>query len=209
MKLPLSRKIIFVAGCVTIISVFLPWYSDIDRFNIGETYLGITGPMYLAGLLIFLSAVASVGIIVLKAMQKPVPKLPVKEEHFYVLTGALSLLMLVLTLSVYFHPKFGINLTDKSSGIGIILAFIGAGVTIFGGALALRQKEVNFDQEGHIEPLIDVESMQRERHDLDMKKDVTIEEAMARHNQGTKAWGQVQESINNFTTETDNTRDIK
>lgn len=200
---------VFVAGCLTIISVFMPWYSDIDRFNIGDSYLGISGPMYLAGLLIFLSAVASVGIVVLKMLQRPIPKLPVKEEHFYILTGALSVLMLVLTLSVYFHPKFGINLTDKNAGIGIFLAFIGTGITILGGALALRGKEVNFEQEGHIEPLIDVGNIQRERHDLDVKKDVTIEEAMAKHSQDTRAWGQVQESISKFYSETDNTKDIK
>ena len=48
-SLKLSKKIIYFSSALTILSVFMPWYSDIDKFKIGDSFLGITGPLYLAG----------------------------------------------------------------------------------------------------------------------------------------------------------------
>lgn len=194
-----------IGGLLTALSVFMPWYSDVDKFNIGETFLGISGPLYLAGFFVFVSGAVSMALIAMKMMEKNMPRLPMKESQMHIAGSVLSLFMLVLTASAYFHPRFGVNLTDKSLGFGMIIAFIGTGVMMLGGLLAMRAKEVSFDVEGSIAPLID---MNREKASLNMQ-DVTVGEAMDRHGmndrqnqyQGTysgrsNGWGPVQESIN-------------
>lgn len=200
MKLPLVRKLILIGGFLTAISVFMPWYNDVDRFNIGETFLGISGPLYLAGFLVFIAGAVSLALIGMQLMEKNVPGLPLKENQLHIAGSALSFFMLILTASVYFHPKFGVNLTDKSVGFGMILAFIGTGMLMIGAILAYKQREVSFDTEGSIAPLID---MEREKADLNMRKNITVGEAMDRHEQvqyGGKSagWGPVQESINSL-----------
>ncbi|MEK7126563.1 MAG: hypothetical protein AAB848_00505, partial [Patescibacteria group bacterium] len=191
---------ILVGSFVAFISVFMPWYSDIDRFKIGDTFLGITGPLYLAGLFVFLASAASLLMIIMILMERPLPKLPLKESHMHIFNGSLSFLMLILTASVYFHPKFGLNITEKNLGFGMIMSFIGIFVLISGSILLLRTKEVNFEEEGHIEPLIKIET-DREKGDLSLKRDMTIEEAMTTSNAykaPTKVWGPVQESLSNL-----------
>ncbi len=171
--MPLAYKFVFAGSLLAVFSVFLPWYSDIDRFKTGDTFLGITGPMYLAGIIVLIACFASLGFIAMKILDKPRPKLPLTENHFHVFTSSASILMLVLALSVYFHPKFGINLTDKSAGIGVYLAFIGSGLMILGGVLAGKKKTVvNFETEGHVEPLVDLEDETRIQSGLDKAKEI-------------------------------------
>lgn len=199
--LPLPKKIILTGSFLAFISVFMPWYSDIDRFKIGDTFLGITGPLYLAGLIVLLASASSLLMIIMILMEKPLPKLPLKDSHLNIFNGALSLLMLILTISVYFHPKFGLNITEKNLEFGMVLSFIGVGVLILGSILLIRTKEVNFEEEGRIEPLIKIDQTEREKSDLSLRKDMTVEEAMKTSNAykaPTKVWGPVQESLNNF-----------
>lgn len=203
MKLPLVGKAILIGSCLTAISVFMPWYNDVDKFNIGESFLGISGPLYLAGFFVFIAGAVSVALIAMQMLEKKTPKLPMREAQIHIAGSILSLFMLVLTASAYFHPKFGVNLTDKSLGFGMILAFIGTGAMMLGGIMAIRTKEVDFDVEGSMSPLID---MDRQRNDLNAREEeITVGEAMDRHEQyqgqyGGKSvgWGPVQESIDNL-----------
>lgn len=154
--LPTREKLIFIGGFLAIIGTFLPWYRDVDRFQTGDTFLGISGPLYLAGLLVLLCGIMSFGIILMKLMDKRVPKLPFPESYMHLGGAGFSVLMLILTCSVYFHPKFGINLTEKTVGIGMIMAIVGVGLVIFGGVLEIKKKEISFEEEGKLEKLIDM-----------------------------------------------------
>ncbi len=156
-QLPFYKKLALAGGLLMVLGSFLPWYQDIDKFKTGDMFLGITGPMYLAGLLVLVSGAACALISGVKLFSKSEPKLPLSEIQIYISASGLSILMLVLALSVYFHPKFGINLTEKNAGIGIIFSFIGTGLTILGAFAGLRKREVNFDIDGEIKPLIDIE----------------------------------------------------
>ncbi|MFH1218272.1 MAG: hypothetical protein V1679_00325 [Candidatus Peregrinibacteria bacterium] len=176
-KLPVMKKLILLGSFLAIIGVFLPWYQDIDKFKTGDMFLGITGPLYLAGLIVLLGGVASFGLILLKLLNKPAPKLPMKEDHFHVFTSVISLFMLVFAVSVFFHYKFGIGLVDKSVGIGMILDFIGFGMVLIGSIMTIRMGEVSFEEEGSLEPLISVdedvrEAKSLERDDRDVRKSV-------------------------------------
>jgi len=157
-QLPSYKKLALAGGILTILGAFSPWYQDIDKFNTGDMFLGITGPLYLAGLLVLASGATCAVIAGMKLFRKSEPKLPLSETQIYMAASAFSILMLVLALSVYFHPKFGINLTEKNAGIGIILSFVGTGLTILGAFAGLKKKEVNFDIDGEIKPLIDIDN---------------------------------------------------
>ncbi|MBI4235630.1 hypothetical protein HY604_05020 [Candidatus Peregrinibacteria bacterium] len=139
-KMPSNKKMILVCSFLTVISLFMPWYSDIDQFKTGDGFLGITGPLYMAGILILILNVASLGLVAMEFFDKPEPKLPISTKQFHILSGSISTVLLVLMLSVYFHPKFGINLTNKSAEFGMILGFIGMAGVIFGALM--KQKTV-------------------------------------------------------------------
>lgn len=192
-QLALTKKIILFGAALATIGVFLPWYSDIDRFSMGETFYGLSGPMYLAGIFVLITSLASFSYIFVQLLGKPVPKLPVEENYFHLFNSGFSLLMMVLSLSVYFHPSFGINLADKDPGIGLILGFIGSGALLGGVIWSLKRKVVNFDMEGHLEPLIDLKEKEREHGVLD--KNATAEDALKSYKDETKVWGPVQQSL--------------
>lgn len=206
--LPFNRKVVLFGSALGILSVVMPWYSDIDRFGVGDQFLGITGPLYLAGLLVLVSGGLSFAYLMMKIAGKRTPVLPLEEGHFHIGNGALSLFMILMASSVYFHDKFGVSLVDKQAGFGMLLALF-AGVTItVGGILITRSNEEigSFEEEidDHMEPLIDLN--QRSQGDI-MDREMTVEEAIQESE--TKVWGQVEESINQFQPHADDTKDIQ
>jgi hypothetical protein len=231
-SLPISGKLVLLGSLGAVIGVFLPWYSDIDRFKIGDTFLGVTGPLYLAGLMVFLASAISFGLIISKLLDKKLPTMKIKEWGLHTITGSLSLLMLTLSASVFFHSKFGLNLTEKSAGIGLTFCFIGSGVSVLGALLMRKQKTVQVEEQ--LEPLIDLSNSDRERGDVeletesehepvqeemqresqDIDRHQTIEEAMHSSrvevpDPPTQAWSQIQESIHGIKrSRHDDTKDI-
>lgn len=208
-RLPLSAKLILVGAFFASISVFLPWYKDIDKFNTGDLFFGITGPMYLAGIIVLSASVASMGLVLLKVLNRPSPKLPISEDHFHIFGSSVSFLMLILSLSVYFHPKFGINLTNKDAGIGIMMAFIAAGLIMFGAILSIKRKDANASLDAQVDHLINFESDYRVQANLDDSEP----ENKHIYDHGTMAVkNAVQESLEEFTSaaqdQTRNTNDV-
>lgn len=162
-RLPIGLRFCGAGGILAFISVFLPWYSDVDVFKTGNEFLGISGPLYLSGLLILALSLVSAGIVTMKTFDKKLPKLPIEEPYLFILSGCASLFLLLLTSSVYFHSKFGVNITQKTAGIGLILCLIGSVLILAGGLLQNRKRGVSFEVEGKLEQLIDVEKDTRSR----------------------------------------------
>ena len=62
--------------------------------------------------------------------------------------------MLILAASVYFHPKFGINITEKSAGLGMVLTAISSGIIILGAVLEKRSNSKDsINKNEHIESM--------------------------------------------------------
>ncbi|MBT4917171.1 hypothetical protein HN709_02380 [Candidatus Peregrinibacteria bacterium] len=200
-KLALSKKFVFFGSILAILGTFLPWYKDFDKFNTGDMYIGLSGPLYLAGLIVLLAAAGSFSVVLTKLLQKPTPKLPLKEDYFHILNSGLSLFMLVMSLSVFFHPKFGVNVIDKTIGIGMMFAFIGSGLVLLGSVMAIKKQDVSFEDEGHLDPLIDLEKQERMQQDLN-------DGPHAVHEESDKVKSAVQDSIEEFTESAYNTNDI-
>lgn len=200
-KLPTVSKLVIAGSFISIVGVFLPWYNDIDKYGFGDMFLGISGPLYLAGIIVLLSGIVSFSMIAFRLFDKPLPKLPLKEEQFYAFSSSVSLTMLILSISVFFHNNFGVSLIDKSVGVGIYLGLFGSGVVMLGAIMALRTRGISFDVEGNLEPLIEVNDEHRETQPLDMRAEDVGGETI-------KVKSAVQESIDAFTEGSD-TKDIQ
>jgi len=163
---------------LTAISVLLPWYSDIDRFNVGDTFLGITGPLYLTGFIVLASGVVSFSIILRQLMGRGETRLPMREGTFHVFNSLVSVAMLIITNSVYFHPKFGISIADKSLGFGMVLALVGVGLFLL-SSVSSRNSRMEFIQSVNIQdPMMDFHMEERETN-FHPTREKTIEDMMS------------------------------
>lgn len=168
-QLDLNSKIVLGGSAVMVVSVFLPWYSDVDKFNTGSTFLGITGPLYLAGLLVMLSGFFSLTLVVMDILNKPKPSLPLSQKHLNVSLSVLSMFMVIMSMSVYFHSKFGINLTDKAAGVGMALAFLGAFVVMGGALMPNAKRKVLYEHDEHLKNIVDDITDAREPQEIEHK----------------------------------------
>ncbi|HCW32446.1 MAG: hypothetical protein UT36_C0001G0105 [Candidatus Peregrinibacteria bacterium GW2011_GWF2_39_17] len=156
-RLDVTRKWLLISAGIITLSVFLPWYRDVDNFDIGNSYFGITGPLYLIGILMLGSALITAAWIILPLLGKPLPTLPIKNETLFVFLGLQDLLLLLITNSVFFHSKFGVNITLKQTLFGMMLAFVGVILLIWSGYKFYRRETSRTSQlstDGHLEPLI-------------------------------------------------------
>ena len=166
MKLPLPFKLVGVGSFLTMISTVLPWYRDLDTFKTGDKFIGLSGPLYLLVFLILTFAIASFAMTAYKILNKKLPKLPIAEEHFNIASGVMCLFLLIITSSIYFHPKFGVNITMKEMGFGMMMAFLGSAVTVLGGIFQTKKKVGTFEAEGKLDKLIDVDTHQRVQQEI-------------------------------------------
>ena len=162
-ELAFESKLVFVGSLAIVISVFMPWYEDVDAFHMGDMFLGVTGPLYLVGFVLLL--ISGLTLYVMMS-EKKLDKLPLEKPHLNLLVGISSLFLLVLSASVYFHTKFGVNITMKEMRFGMIAAFLGAFMIAAGGFLQ-NKKGTSFEEvEGKIEPLISIPKEERSPGDI-------------------------------------------
>lgn len=156
-RLPRSGKFIGIGSAVLAVSTIMPWYADLDSYRIGDQFLGITGPASFVGIVVLLLAVFSFGLFVYHVSDRHIPRLPVREAIVHLFVAAEAIFLLVLVNSIYFHPKFGVNITLKESRFGMTIAFIGA-IVLFVGAYMQNKSETAKDSEmGRLEPLIKIQ----------------------------------------------------
>ncbi len=139
-ELSFDKKLLAAGSLLMIVSAFLPWYQDLDSFRTGDMFLGISGPMYLAGFSLIALAALNLAFIYADYSGRKIPKLPVKKHVLFMFTGIFAFYALILVNSVYFHPKFGVNITLKQSQFGMFLSFISAALITFGGYLSMKDK---------------------------------------------------------------------
>ncbi|MFC1599916.1 hypothetical protein ACFL3T_02715 [Patescibacteria group bacterium] len=180
LKLALPQKIVGIGALIALISAILPWYSDIDMYNTGERFLGVTGPLYLVGYIIIALSIFSIILTGFYLLNKKIPTLPMKESMVYILSGVVSLSLLIIANSVYFHPEFGVNITSKEYGIGMMLALIGSVAILIGGILQQResgtsrfvkefQEETGVLEEETIDPVLELNNFQKEQMQREQK----------------------------------------
>jgi hypothetical protein len=130
-RLDVARKWILFSAALVALSTVMPWYADLDAFGAGDLFLGLTGPLFLVGLLMLGSAVFTLAWILLPLFDKRLPRLPFSEGTMYLFLGFQDLVLLLIANSVFFHPKFGVNITLKETGFGMIVAFVGVALYLW------------------------------------------------------------------------------
>jgi hypothetical protein len=135
-----EEKLLGVGSTLLALSIFLPWYQDIDSFKTGDMFLGITGPMYLSGFTLLVIAGVNLALLLSDGLDLKIPFSIKKNSNYFLASGIVAFYLLLLTSTVYFHPKFGFNITVKESQFGMFLAFIAAAFITFGGYLSTREK---------------------------------------------------------------------
>ena len=141
-RLDVTRKWVFISAALLALSTIMPWYEDLDAFGAGDLYLGVTGPLFLIGLMVLASALFVGAWIILPTMGKRLPSFPVKEGALFTFLGIQDLLLLLVANSVFFHPKFGVNITLKDTRFGMIVAFAGVILMIWSGYSLYRKDRV-------------------------------------------------------------------
>ncbi len=182
--MPIHQKFVGIGSAIAIISAFLTWYRDIDAFDRGGAYLGVTGPLYLIGYVIICLSAFSLGLTVLHLLEKKIPTLPIKESMVYVLSGAVALFLLVIANSIYFHPQFGLNITSKEYGLGMMLAFAGAIAITAGGVMQNRERGTSrlikeFQEEAQtpeVDPIIELNNFQKEQFERRERPEIPVKE---------------------------------
>lgn len=133
MRLDVTRKWLLLGSVVVAIGVLLPWYADLDAFGAGDRFLGVTGPLFLVGLMVMASAIFAGVWVLFPVLGKRLPHLPVKEGALYTFLGVQDLLLLLVANSVFFHPKFGVNIILKKTQFGMVMTGLGVLIMVWSG----------------------------------------------------------------------------
>lgn len=154
-QLPFEKKVVGIGSVLMLIGLFFPWYQDLDTFRTGDTFTGLTGPLYFAGFTFLLIASGSLLVMVMDYLDKTIPVFKVKAANVHLWSGIASFYLLFLVGSVYFHPAFGLNITLKQSGFGMFIAYAAAALLTIGGYLEGRGRSAvkMFEKETREEPV--------------------------------------------------------
>lgn len=158
LRLPRSTKTLGIAAFSLFLSTLLPWYTDIDSYRVGDEFLGVSGPTSFIGISILIMAGFSLWIFSYHLLERRVPRLPVRESVINLFVGAESLFLILLVNSIYYHPKFGVNILDKEPRFGMMLSLVTSLVMVIAAYLQYRDEGEQKTEEGHLEPLIKLES---------------------------------------------------
>jgi hypothetical protein len=147
LRLPVVKKAILLASAALMISAVLPWYDNRNSFGVGETYLGIQGPLFLVGALVLVFGAISFFNMALPLLGRNFFKLNRKSGVTAVILGLQSLFLLVVANSVFFHPSFGTNISHKGTRFGMLIAFASIGVMVIAGWMTHRKEKAGkFDE---------------------------------------------------------------
>jgi hypothetical protein len=152
-KLSSSQKMNLIGSGLLVLSLFLNWFSDKDVFRSGDIYTGMNGPLYLVGMTLLALAAVNAVMTLMMAMKVSFMKGvgEVKLGQWQMNFGFFAMYLLVLTNSVYFSPMFGLNILNKKSEIGTMVALAAMVMICVGGYLAYRRK---FETVGAAESLV-------------------------------------------------------
>lgn len=130
-NLPTHTKLIGIGSFIALISCLLPWYEDQVRTS-SEIFLGITGPLYLIGFIVLLTSGFLFALFILDVFFDKKIKFPFDENHLKLFLGSEAILLLIIALSVFHHPKFGFEIIVKEVRFGLFTTFLGLALYLSG-----------------------------------------------------------------------------
>ena len=143
--LTLANKVVGTGAILAVISVFLPWYQDIDRFKTGDMFLGITGPLYLIGGSLLILSCLSLLLVASKVTKREIVKFSTPDSVVHMSVAGISFYLLFIAYSIYFHPQFGLNLVNKQPLMGMFTSLVSSLLIGYGGFLQKRRSRIIVD----------------------------------------------------------------
>jgi len=156
-RLSRPKKVVLTTSLLASISCVMPWYNDLSVYGVSDTFLGITGPLFLAGFFVLAMSVFVTLMIGMPMMGKRFIKLPVKPSIIAMASGIQSLFLLLIVNSVFYHSKFGVSISQKGPGFGMTIAMVAVIGLIVGSYFWYKEEFAykGFDEQvGRKEPLI-------------------------------------------------------
>lgn len=186
-ELSTEQKFAFWGSLLVAASVFFPWYSDLDAFKTGDTFLGITGPLYLAGILMFGIGATSLATTLHRNTREKIERIFSSIGNFYLISAGFSGFLLLLADSIYLHPNFGVNIAIKELRIGMLIGLAGVVALAFGGYLLRKRQHSHrhIDIDSNLEPLIKMPE-----HDAYIERAVERTERVRTHGVVTERRGE-------------------
>jgi len=151
--LPKRHKGLLLGLLISSIALFLPWYSDLDSYKSGATFLAVSGPASLIGittLLFNLSVIFS--ILYAIKFKKDLINRKLLED----LAGPVYLYAALILFSIYFHPDFGLNVTQKTMSFGSYIGIFGGIVSTY-SSLVFKVKDLKHANPEIVEDVLSME----------------------------------------------------
>ncbi len=140
LRLPFARKAILISSAALMISPLLPWYDNRNAVGIGETFLGIQGPLFLIGSLVFAFGAVSFFNLFLPLLGRNFFQLRKRSGITSILLGFQSLFLILIAKSIYFHPSFGGELA-KATRFGMMMAIGSVAIMLIAGFVTHRKEK--------------------------------------------------------------------
>ncbi|MBT4384970.1 hypothetical protein HOD30_04465 [Candidatus Peregrinibacteria bacterium] len=154
LRLTLAKKAILISSGVLMLSPLLPWWDNSNSFGVGEVYLGIQGPLFLVGALIMTFGAISFFNLFLPLLGKNFFKLRRKSGITAMMLGLQASFLLAIGNSVFFHPSFGTNISNKSTRFGMLMTFGALAVMLIAGYVTYRRELKMEDETEDIEDIM-------------------------------------------------------
>lgn len=140
LRLPFARKAILVSSAILMVSPLLPWYDNRNGVGIGETFLGIQGPLFLIGVLVLSFGAINFFNMFFPLMGKNFFQLRKRSGITAILLGFQSLFLILIANSIFFHPSFG-GEVSKGTRFGMVVAFGAIAVMLLAGFITHKKEK--------------------------------------------------------------------
>jgi hypothetical protein len=157
LRLSAEEKVIGIGGLVTILGVFMPWYSVVLSFEKGITESGFSGDLGVIGFVVFLMTLLALGFLLGDHFRFRLPRFGFKKESIILFFSGESAFLLLLVAAVF--TKRSLDYTNAEIRFGLYMALLGSLFATFAAFAQLQklQKKENkafFEHEEAIEETV-------------------------------------------------------
>lgn len=128
-------KVLAIGVSISMISLFLPWYSELSRASIESSFSAVGGPTASIGWSMFLLNFFCLLSLFYRFKFRVNPDFSLSVSAVKKYHGLIILYLTFLVVSVLFSREFGANGVEKTLGIGAYINCIGAVVSLGSGML--------------------------------------------------------------------------
>ncbi len=147
LRLPPMKKIILVSSATLMVSTVLPWYDQRNNFGVGDTFIGVQGPLFAVGLIVLGCGALAFFNMFLPLMGRNFFDLKRKSGSLALSLGTQSLLLMVVANSIFFHPDFAATINNKGTRFGMVVAFASIGAMMISGWWTRRKEKAGGETE--------------------------------------------------------------